>query len=120
MNKKKTERVTITATYFMESFKNLPPDMRFFVASFFSMDEEKAVPAINDFIDGILADNPASEARDGAVEGLEHLRSAWLKMTKGERFWLRHKLNDPKFIKKYFSNKDIIESSKSLGINHEE
>lgn len=114
MAKNKSKRVPMTANLFMDYFKNLPPDMRMFAISFFAMEEDEALHNIDDFAAGIM-EEPDQPGKQGALEGLQHLRAAWTKMSIPERFWLRRKIKDPKFLIKYFTPNELVELVKDFG-----
>lgn len=104
--KKLNERIPITFKNFTNTFKNLDLQIRLHIFSLFALSEDETLQGIDSFIARLKAceDQPGKQ---GAIEAYEHLKSGYLKMTEGERAFLRIRLKNPKSLSDFFNEKEM-------------
>jgi hypothetical protein len=85
----------VTYTFFLKCFKNLTPEMRDFVTQFFILAEEECLAEFDKWL-GKLRALPHQKGKSDAITTVVLLKTAYTKMTPGERNFLRLKLRDPK------------------------
>jgi len=102
-----TDRRPVTYKLFMESLKGLDSAVLLITLAWFSMPEDEALQAMDQWIIDAIKTPGATQ---DYVDGWKHLRAAWIKMTVAERAFLRKKLKDPKNILEYLPPEKLGEA----------
>lgn len=110
-----SKRIPITATVFMETLGKVDAMTLVLIIIMFSRPPDKTLSAFDDALRMFRSTPDSEPGKQDAIEGFERLRSAWLKMTNGEREWLRLKLSDPTFIAKYITPESARQLKAELG-----